>query len=271
VKWYTGVERFLLARMPEADMSRLGVVVPAFRPDPARLEAYLRDIIEELSPATVRVEFDEPDPGTVESITTASLPGVVVNAVPYRRGKGAAITAGFEALDTDRLAFADADGSTPASELGRIIDALDDADVAAGSRRHPGSHVVGHQTLARRLLGDGFAWVARRLLEAQLYDYQCGAKAITADAWERVRTHIYEPGFAWDVELLAMAAALNLEIAEVPIRWEDKPGSTVSPVRTSLSMGKALFVARHRAKRLQDSRLHDALARDDDIALVDRE
>lgn len=252
-------------------MSRLGVVVPAFRPDAPQLEAYLRDIVEELSPETVRVEFDDPDPETLEAITALSLPGVVINAVPYRRGKGAAITAGFEALDADLLAFADADGSTTASELGRVIDALEGADVAAGSRRHPGSYVVGHQTLARRLLGDGFAWLARRLLEAELYDYQCGAKAITADAWNRVRKHIYEPGFAWDVELLAMAAALDLHVAEVPIRWEDKPGSTVSPVRTSLSMAKALFVARHRAKRLQNSRLHDALARDDDIALVDRE
>ncbi|MEF8808307.1 glycosyltransferase [Natronomonas sp.] len=252
-------------------MSHLGVVVPAFRPDAARLEAYLREIVEELAPETVRVEFDAPDPETLEAITSLSLPGVVVNAVPYRRGKGAAITAGFEALDTDRLAFADADGSTPASELGRIVDALDGADVAAGSRRHPDSHVVGHQTLARRLLGDGFAWLARRLLEAELHDYQCGAKALTAEAWDRVRVHIYHPGFAWDIELLAMAAALDLDIVEVPIDWEDKPGSTVSPVRTSLSMAKALFVARNRAKRLQDSRLHDALARGDELALIDRE
>jgi len=253
-------------------MTRLGVVVPAFRPDTARLETYLRALVDELDPETVRVELDEPNPETLEALSSLDIPAVKLNVVPYRRGKGAAITAGFEALEhgSDWLAFADADGSTSPPEFARVVGALADADVSVGSRRHPRSHVLGHQTFARRFLGDGFSWLARRLLDAKLYDYQCGAKAITADAWRSVREHLYEPGFSWDVELLAMAAAMALDITEVPIEWEDKPGSTVSPIRTTLSMGKALFVARHRARRLKNSPLHDVIARDDELALIDR-
>jgi glycosyltransferase involved in cell wall biosynthesis len=253
-------------------MTRLGVVVPAYRPDVARLEAYLEDLLGTLEPAVLRVELDAPDPETVEAVSGFDLP-VEVNAVAYRRGKGAAVTQGFEALETDRLAFVDADGSTPAKELGRVLEALSSADVAVGSRRHPDARVIGHQTFARRFLGDGFAWLARRLLAAELYDYQCGAKALTADAWRRVRGHLYEPGFAWDLELVTMAAALDLRIAEVPIEWEDMPGSTVDTVSTSVSLGAALLTARHRAKRLQDSRLHGAIAatRSESVPLVDRE
>jgi glycosyltransferase involved in cell wall biosynthesis len=251
-------------------MPRLGVVVPAFRPDVARLEAYLRGIVTVLDPAVVRIELDDADASTIEALSTLEEPTVELNAVPYRRGKGAAITTGFESLEADRLAFADADGSTDASELRRIVEALETADVAIGSRRHPDAEVVGHRTLARRFLGDGFAWLARRLLDAKLYDYQCGAKALTAAAWETVRPHLYDPGFAWDVELLAVAAALGLEVAELPIRWEDHPGSTVAPVRTALSMARTLLVARHRARRLQEDSLHGAIARTDEVALVDR-
>jgi hypothetical protein len=251
-------------------MDRLGVVVPAFRPDLERLEPYLRAIATRLEPATLRVELDDPDAATLEAVSSLEIPALETNAVPYRRGKGAAITAGFETLETARLAFADADGSTPATELAGVVAGLETADIAAGSRRHPESAVAGHQTLARRLLGDGFAWLARRLLEAQLYDYQCGAKALTADAWAAVRGHLYEPGFAWDVELLAIGAALGLDVLEVPIAWEDRPGSTVSPVTTTLSMGKALFVARNRAKRLQNSSLHEAIGRDETAALVEQ-
>ncbi|MFC7235892.1 glycosyltransferase [Halosegnis marinus] len=248
----------------------LGVVVPAFQPDVRRLERYLAALREELSPAVVRVELDDPDEDTLAAVRALDAE---VHAVPYRRGKGAAVTAGFEALDTDDYCFLDADGSTPAASAARVVAALDEAPVAVGSRRHPDAHVAGHQTVARRFLGDGFAWVARRLLDADLYDYQCGAKAVRAEAWERVRDHLYEPGFAWDVEFVAMAAALGYRVAEVPIEWEDAPGSTVDPLRTALDMGRALFVARHRAKRLQNSRLHDALAasRADPVALVDRE
>jgi glycosyltransferase involved in cell wall biosynthesis len=253
-------------------MTCLGVVVPAFHPDVGRLEVYLRSLVEELDPAVVRVELDAPAAETLEAVASLEPP-VEVHSAPRRRGKGAAITAGFEALGTEHLAFVDADGSTPASELGRVVDALEAADVAVGSRRHPEARVVGHQTFARRFLGDGFAWFARRLLDAELYDYQCGAKALTADAWQRVRGHLYEPGFAWDLELVAMAAALDLRVVEVPIEWEDMPGSTVDTIPTALSLGTALFTARHRAKRLQDSYIHGAIAatKDEAIPLVDRE
>lgn len=250
----------------------LGIVVPAYEPDVDRLLAYIRELDEAFSPATIRIELDAPAPGAAEAL--ANLPADI-NDIPYRRGKGAAITDGFEALETDFLAFVDADGSTPATSLGQVLDPLfsGEADVAVGSRRHPDARVLGHQTVLRRFLGDAFAWLARRLLDAALYDYQCGAKALTAEAWETVRDHLYEPGFAWDVELLAIAGALDLRIIEVPIEWTDAPGSTVSPLETTLSMGQALFVARHRGKRLQDSRLHGAVGsrREDPPALVDRE
>ncbi len=253
-------------------MSSLGVVIPALSPDEDQLETYLQDLIAELAPSVIRIELDNPNAATLETVTAAESQSVEVNTVPYRRGKGAAITAGFEALDTDRVAFADADGSTNARELARIIDALDTADVAAGSRRHPDATVIGHQTFARRFLGDIFAWTARRFLDIAMYDYQCGAKALTAPAWEAVRTHLYEPGFAWDVELLAMADALDLSVVEIPITWEDRPGSTVAPIRTPLAMAHGLYVARNRAKRLQNSPVHNPPAfRPDQPALVDRE
>ena len=242
-------------------MCSLGIVVPAFQPDVDRLAPYLRDLDSELDPDALRVEIDEPTDETLRALSAVDIPALETSAVPYRRGKGAAVTAGFESVSTDRLAFADADASTSASELARVVDALGDSDIAVGSRRHPESTVLGHRTLVRRLLGDGFAWGARQLLDSKLYDYQCGAKALTAGAWETVRPHLYEPGFAWDLELLGVAGALGLDIREVPIVWEDRPGSTVDPITTTLSMAKALGVTRHRAKRLQDSQFHRALSR----------
>ena len=249
----------------------LGLVVPAYRPDVDQLGAYLADLREALDPDAVRIELDDPGEGVVAALQEFDA---TVHAVPYRRGKGAAVTAGFEALETDVLAFADADGSTPAASLADVVAPVREgrADLAVGSRRHPAARVASHQTLARRHLGDAFAWLARRLLEVPLHDYQCGAKAISAPAWESVREHLYEPGFAWDVELVAIAGALDLRVAEVPIEWHDRPGSTVSPVRTSLRLARAVLAARHRAKRLRNSRLHEAIAsqRGEPTALVDR-
>jgi len=250
----------------------VGLVVPAYRPDVDRLAEYVHALDKRLDPETIRIELDSPAAGVPRQLS--ELPATV-NTVPYRRGKGAAITAGFEALSTDVLAFADADGSTPARWLDRVVQSVmtGDADLAVASRRHPESTVTSHQTFARRYLGDSFAWVARRLVDPNLYDYQCGAKAITKESWEEVRTHLYESGFAWDIELIAIAGALDLRVVEVPVEWQDEPGSTVSPIRTSLGMGRALLAARHRAKELSNSRLHAAIAerREEPSALVEKE
>lgn len=250
----------------------VGVVVPAFRPDVDQLLAYVEDLRESVDPETIRIELDEPREGVVESLEASDA---TVNAVPDRRGKGAAITAGFEALGTDVLAFADADGATPAPSVADVVGpvAEESVDLAVGSRRHPAATVATHQTFARRYMGDAFAWLARRLLDVDLYDYQCGAKAITTEGWARVREHLHEPGFAWDVELVAIAGAAGLRVREVPVEWHDRPGSTVSPVRDTIRLARALVTARHRAKRLSDSRLHAAIAngRGEQSRLVERD
>ncbi|WP_135819868.1 glycosyltransferase [Halostella litorea] len=248
----------------------LGVVIPAYRPDVSALRTYVGDLRERLDPVAIRVELDDPTAETRAAL--ADLPATV-NAVDARRGKGGAITCGFERLDADVLAFADADGSTPAASVADVVAPVraGDADLAVGSRRHPDADVRSHQTMARRRLGDAFAWVARRFLGVDLYDFQCGAKAIARDAWREVRQHLYEPGFAWDVELVAMAAALDLRIAEVPVVWRDMPDSTVAPLGTAGELARALFRSRRRARRLRAGPNRIASRdRDGPSALVDR-
>lgn len=249
----------------------LGIILPAYQPNPDVLLRYAQELTEALDPAALIVELDAADDDLKESLT--AIPGTV-HTVSVRRGKGAAITAGFEQLETDILAFIDADASTPVKSVSDILAPIQTgrADLAVGSRRHPDARIKAHQTYARRWLGHGFAWLARRILDVSLYDYQCGAKAISREAWEAVRTHLYEPGFAWDIELIAMTDALGFEIAEIPIEWEDQPGSTVAPLHTAYALGRALFIARHRARLLRDDRLHTALEayRDDAVALVDQ-
>ncbi|MFB6131669.1 MAG: glycosyltransferase [Salinigranum sp.] len=236
----------------------VGVVIPAYRPDVTRLDGYVRTVAERLAPDRIHVELDAPRPGVRGRL--ADLPATVT-VVPERRGKGTAITAGFESLDTDVLAFADADGSTPVDSLADVIDPVREgsADLAAGSRRHPDATVASHQTFARRHMGDAFAWFARRLIDPSLYDYQCGAKAVSREAWTDVREHLYEPGFAWDIELVTVAAALGYRVVEVPVVWEDQPGSTVSPVRTSLRLARGLVVSRHRGKVIRNEGVHPLL------------
>jgi glycosyltransferase involved in cell wall biosynthesis len=227
----------------------VGIVIPAYQPDLSVLTEYVADLIDHIDPETIRIELDAPTDHTREQL--AALP-VTVNSVSGRRGKGAAITVGFETLDTEILAFVDADGSTPVPEVERIITTVTDrpADLVVGSRRHPEATVQTSQSPAREYLGDSFAWLARRFLDVNLYDYQCGAKTITAEGWQQVRQYLTQPGFAWDIDLIAVAGAVDLRVEEVPIEWHDHPDSTVPPVRTSVRLAHAVVRTHIKAQRL---------------------
>jgi hypothetical protein len=226
----------------------LGVVIPGYDPDLNRLCSYVKDVDATLDPATIRVEYDSP--ASAAAVDRVSVVADAVNAVDHRRGKGAAITQGFDALGTDRVAFADADGSTSVESLLRVVDGLDDAGFSVGSRRHPDAEMVTTQTRGRELLGDGFAVLCRLTLDVDITDFQCGAKALDREAWRRIRPHVSEHGFAWDVDVIGIADALDVPIVEVPVDWTDRPGSTVDPVYDTAALGRALVCVRRKTGRL---------------------
>lgn len=238
----------------------VGIVIPAYRPDPERLSAYVTELHETLAPARLHVELDCPTRAVLAALESTPAS---VRISRERRGKGAAITAGFEHLDTSILAFADADGSTDAAMLKRVVTPVlkGQTNLAVGSRRHPDATVVGHQTRVRGYLGDGLARVARLILPVDLYDYQCGAKAIDRSTWEEIRGGLISPGFAWDIEVISLVAAAGGSVEEVPIVWEDQPGTTVPILRTTGSFLVALLRAYHRRSLARGGALHDPLGR----------
>jgi glycosyltransferase involved in cell wall biosynthesis len=249
----------------------VGVVVPAYKPDVSLLREYVRALRRELDPKIIRVELDAPDPDTEVALEALDA---TVNAVPERRGKGAAITDGFDALETDVLAFADADGSTPAESIAGVVDAIRSGrtDLAVGSRRHPDAEVRSHQTVLRQHLGDVFAWLARRFHPVELRDYQCGAKAMTRDVWQSIRGSVTEPGFAWDIEVLAIAGVLGYEIEEVPVIWEDHPDSTVATSQAVPELLRALRSVRKRIRTVdRDANGDRTVGPTDAEPLVERE
>ncbi|RDI71057.1 glycosyltransferase [Halopelagius longus] len=229
----------------------IGVVIPAYEPDILTLERYIESVRRVLDPVVIRIEIDAPKQATVSRLEEVAD----VNVSNTQRGKGAAIMEGFDALDTDVIAFADADGSVPATSLSDVVRQVSEgtAEVGIASRRHPSSRIVAHQTVVRRLLGDVFAFAARKMLPTQCRDYQCGAKAVRADAWETIGHHCYEPEFAWDLEFVSVAGSLGYEIAEVPVDWEDHPDSTVNPISTSIELATALVDVKRRTDAIATS------------------
>lgn len=234
-------------RHPNVSRS-VGITIPAYKPDIPRLNNYIQSIQELDFVNNIHIELDNPSEIDISSIDGFDS----INTAEERRGKGKAITAGFNFLSTDVLAFADADGATPADSLKKVISPVinGNVDMAIGSRRHPYATIESHQTVIRQWMGDAFAWINRRLLSTSLYDYQCGAKALLTEVWDTIRHQIYESGFAFDLELIEMACLSGYNICEVPIVWEDVVESTVNPISDTIPMLISAIRIRYRAENM---------------------
>ncbi len=157
-------------------MSRsVGVVLPAYRPDMDQLGTYIADQ-DEVVPTTQSVELDAD-----ETASCASSVRSQSKSTPCTIAAGsAAITAGFELLETDVWPL-----STP---MGRRRQ-LTRTDTGPGHRQPNGPRCGLPPSPGRdgRHPPDVCPAVPRRRLrvagpppaDVPLYDYQCGAKAVT--------------------------------------------------------------------------------------------
>ncbi len=113
----------------------------------------------------------------------------------------------------------------------------------------------------RHMLGRIFDTGAAVTLSLPIYDTQCSAKLFrnSDDLLRSMFSTPFVTNWFFDVELLARygalckwkAAIVNSTISELPLRrWEDAPGSKVTPVDFPWSFIERLRVAyRYRSKR----------------------
>ena len=144
-------------------------------------------------------------------------------------GKGNTVYAGWRANYTaDFLAFADADGAVGPDEVIRLLKLIRD-DVEADNTLYAASRVQDEETEVNRrafrnIGGLTFRWLRKRLFSFPIEDTQCGFKVIPSSFFRQNREKLYEPGFAFDLELLYRAQQAGLAMKEIPVTWADKKG-----------------------------------------------
>ena len=137
------------------------------------------------------------------------------------RGKGGAVRAGMLDARGRFVLFTDADQATPIDQVEKLLPKLDGEgyDVAIGSRYMPGSDVQRAQVWHRALLGRLFRITSRLLCIRGIADTQCGFKAMTYEAAQKVFTQVTSNSPIFDVEMLILAIQEGYRIAELPVKW----------------------------------------------------
>ncbi len=175
------------------------------------------------------------------------LPRASVLRLEENLGKGAAVRAGVAAAMGRAVAFGDADMSIDPRALSPMLGVLRHADVAIGSRASAGRSIT-YASKLRTIGGRVFNRAVRVVSHLDVADTQCGLKAFTAPAAKLLFALGTIDRFAFDVEVLSRARRLGLEVAEVPVRWEEVAGSSIRPLRDPLSMLGDLLAARAQLK-----------------------
>jgi dolichyl-phosphate beta-glucosyltransferase len=121
------------------------------------------------------------------------------------------------------------------------------ADAVIASRHTDGSSFVIPQPLRRRLGGDMFRLLTRKLVPG-VADTQCGFKFFRREVVQTAIARVRTTGFAFDVELLAQVQLSGGKIVELPVAWTDAAGSTFHPVRDGLASFRAVFDLRGSVK-----------------------
>ncbi|HEU4734014.1 MAG TPA: dolichyl-phosphate beta-glucosyltransferase [Kofleriaceae bacterium] len=216
----------------------LSIVVPAYNEE-HRLPPTLARLSAFLSAQPVSWEIVVVDDGSrdatcaVVEAAMAHIPNLRLVRQSPNRGKGAAVRLGMLEARGQIRVMSDADGSMPPDQLPRLLAPIlaCKAEIAIGSRYAEGARSDVKQPFYRVLWSRLANQAIQRSLVPGVRDTQCGFKAFTAEA----ARHLFQlgriDGWAFDLEILALARRAGYEIAEVGVAWTDDRRSRVNPLK----------------------------------------
>jgi len=239
---------------------KLSVVVPAYN-EAQRILPSLDQIFDYLDHShpdhEVLVVNDGSTDDTVAVVERrfGQRPTLRILSYGKNRGKGYAVRFGALEARGDVVLFTDADLSAPIAEADKMLPLLSQGyDLVIGSRAHKNAEIREHQPLYREGAGKLFNLLVRLIVGLDFHDTQCGFKLFRRSTTLPVLQHMEIDRFAFDVELLALAKAAGLKVAEVPVVWINSPASNVG-VWSGAQAYLDLLPIRRRARRLADTRI----------------
>jgi len=188
------------------------------------------------------------------------------------QGKGYALRFGAGMCTGELVTFIDADGELDPEEISRMaqLQALYDADIVVGSKRHPLSKVS--YPLMRRFQSLCYQLLVRCLFRVNVRDTQTGIKLLRRKVAVAVLPLLLVKRFAFDVELLVVARQMGFRrVIEAPVTLDYKFSSTTNlkavlrVLIDTLAIFYRLYIRRTYQKRMHEFSAYDVVRISDEL------
>jgi glycosyltransferase involved in cell wall biosynthesis len=139
------------------------------------------------------------------------------------RGKGYTVREGMLKATGQIRLFTDADNSTDIAHFDKMKPLFDQGfDVVIASRSPkdaPQAEQAVPQAAYKRVIGQIGNRIVQAVAVPGIWDTQCGFKAFTAEAAQRIFAQTTVERWGFDIEVLALARALNYRVGIIPAHW----------------------------------------------------
>jgi dolichyl-phosphate beta-glucosyltransferase len=232
-----------------APAPELSIIIPSYNEE-LRLPATLKRIAAYIRSSTRSVEVIVVDDGSQDKTIAVAeslrpeIPALRVVSNGQNRGKGYSVRHGMLEARGRVVLFTDADLSAPIEEVEKLLPAMQNHDVAIGSRAVDRSLITVHESPFREFAGIIFNKIVRLILRLPFVDTQCGFKAFRREECRLIFEQQTIERFGFDPELLYLARHHGLRSIEIPVRWGHSPATKVNMLRDSVQMFLDVFIIR---------------------------
>lgn len=211
---------------------RVLVVVPTYN-ERDTISLTMQEVLARPCRPDILVVDDSSPDGTAALVTAAMAVApdrVMMLERPRKEGLGRAYAAGFaEAVSRDHydvVVQMDADGSHSPTDVDRLVEGTQDADLVIGSRYVAGGRSTG-LTGPRMWLSRGGNQYARLLVRVGVTDLTGGFKAWRTKLLASLLDDATgSDGYAFQIEMTVRAAHAGARITEVPITFHERRAGT---------------------------------------------
>jgi len=236
------------------NMIEYSIIIPAYN-EADKITTSLTQVISYMRTFSNSFEVIVVDDGSKDNtaeivekyLESNSFPEIKLIKNPHK-GKGPSVWTGVMNAEGEYIYTADADLSTPMTELKKLSIWIKDHnfDIVIASREGAGAQRI-DEPFYRHLMGRVFNYVVQIFALPGIKDSQCGFKLFKKETAKRIfkKLKIYgevakptDKAFlgAWDVEVLYLARKLGYKIKEIPVTWVYVKTTRLNPFKDSLKM-----------------------------------